>query len=227
MKRLLLFILLFTLPTAAFAQNATVGNSQIWVDGVLEVGGGGGGLSGDVYASTNTVDFAASASEDVDVTELGSDTIILIRGRLFIRNSDDAPFSAPAEVTFYNHSDRRGEQAIYRAEMSLVCVTLSSPQTAGNNTIVVTDASDFSENDLLYIMGTNPEFGRVEGIVGTTVTLEDNLLYNHSASDGCARVPEFGGFALSDATEDESVWGRIDFGSSQTVDLRMILDYIR
>ena len=226
-RTILIGLLLILAPTL-FAQSISVNGGQIWVDGVLKAGGGGsGGLSGTVSESTNNTAFAASATEDITFADVGGNVNIMIRGRLFIPNADDAPFSAEATLSFFEHSDRRGEQAIYRATMDLVCVLTTSPQTAGNNTLVVADASDFNEQDLLYVLGPTPEFIRITSIVGTTITLENNLLYDHASGVGVSRVPEFGGFTLMDSTDAKTIWARVDFGASQTVDTRMILTYTR
>ena len=177
-----------------------------------------------INTSQESIAFSASSSEDWAHTNLAHDAFALTRGRIWVSNTNNNPFDATATVTWYVESDRHGEDALWRADVSLVQVLVNGAVTAPTNTITVDDASSFSANDLVVIYdGDSTEYARIESINSNDLTFEDDLSSNVDDDAGISRVGEYGGFSLHGT--NKTVWGRATFSSGQTVDLSNWLEY--
>jgi len=177
------------------------------------------------HSVTSDYSFAAASSVNFSATGMVCRVPDIMRGRIYVPNINNDPFSAVVELTWYASSNRLGYEAIWRANMRVVQVTLTADAAAGTNVVTVADSSDFTVGDLVYLMGTNPEFVRIEQIAANDLTLETPTLNAHSTGDGASRAAEFGGYFLEDDTYTGTLWGRAKFSSAQTVDMATWVQY--
>jgi len=167
------------------------------------------------------IDFTASASEDETVA-IGSAMREVLRGRLYIDTDPGAAFSAWATFTFYNKAAMHGADAFYRTEAKLVYTELEVATTGTDANITPDDHTDFSPNDLAYILDVgDEEFIRLATIADTMVA--EDTIAAHAINDGLVRVVEFSGFSLFNYEAGTDVYLRVEFASAQTVSLKMQL----
>ncbi|RLC88895.1 MAG: hypothetical protein DRJ03_01250 [Chloroflexi bacterium] len=167
------------------------------------------------------IDFTASAEEDVTIPLTG-DIRELVLGRLYIDEDPGAAFSAWATYTFYNKAAMHGRDAFFRTDAKLVYTELEAATTGSDANITPDDQTDFSPNDLAYIIdGASSEFIRLMTIADTMVA-EDNIAA-HDINDGISRISEFSGFNLFNNENGTDVYLKITFASAQTVSLKMDL----
>ena len=227
MRRLKVYVLLAVVLVAAYAVAGPI-------KGLVDIGTGQEVPDADAryeLKGTNTVEtsqesvaFAASAEEDWAHTNLAFDAFDLVRGRIWVADTNNNPFDATVTLTWYVDSDRHGEDAVYRADIDLIQVLVNGAVTAGTNTVTVDDASSFAVDQLVVIYdGDSTEYGRIASILSNTITLEDNLSNNVDDNAGFSRVGEYGGFSLYGA--NQTVWARATFSASQTVNLSNWLEY--
>lgn len=172
---------------------------------------------------TKDVSLSSESYKDFDIARSGAAWII--RGRMFISSDPGAAFSQTPELIIYSGPDRKDEEMIYKSTVQLTYTEFSSGATAGDGTITIDDTSDFFADDLLYLFSAaDNEFGRIESIDSATVlSMIDNIDNDYSVDDGVSNVVEFGNLALIDTADDEKLYFRISFGSSQTLSLRTSL----
>ena len=189
-------------------------------------------LSGQIDAITPTISTISTASTatsalsaNTDFTLSASNIIDVVRGRVYVNNIDVVPFSDTATVTFYNDSSRRGDEAIYRANMDIVADTMSSGVVSGS-TIYSNDGTVFETNDLIYLSGSaGEEFARISSVSTNDLILEDSITNTYLSGSLISLAPEFGGFTLYDVNETETIYGRIVITGSGTVDTTIWMEY--
>jgi hypothetical protein len=179
-----------------------------------------------VQTSQESVAFSASTEEDWTHSSLAYSTIDITRGRLWVSDTNNSPIDVTVTLTWYTTSDRRGEDALYRASMSLVQVLANGSAPAGTNAVTVDDGSSFSANNLVVIYdGDSTEFARITSVSTNVLTFEDNLVSAMDDDAGVSRVAEYGGFSLHGS--NQTVWAGATFSSIQTVNLSNWMEYIK
>lgn len=172
-------------------------------------------------AITVDIDFSAS-SEESETIDISVPVRYILRGRLYIDEDPGAGFAAWATYTFYNKAVMHGADAFWRTEAKLVYTELEAATTGLDANITPDDQTDFSPNDLAYIIDAgNEEFIRLATIANTMVA-EDTILA-HDIDDGISRVSEFSGFKLFNDEDDTDIYLKVSFAVAQTVSLKMDL----
>ena len=170
---------------------------------------------------TYDIDFAASAQEDITIP-ISRVCREVVRGRLYIDVDPGAAFSAWATYTFYSKAAKHGADAFWRTDAKLVYTELEAATTGSDANITPDDHTDFSPNDLFYIIdGGSSEFGRLLTVANTMVA-EDNPAA-HAIDTGLVRISEFSELPLFNTESGTSVYFRVKFASAQTVSLKLEL----
>ena len=117
------------------------------------------------------------------------------------------------------HTTRRGSQAAYTSTSAvrIYSVEASVAGTAGNNFVIVGDASSVQSKDKVSIYSTTAgqdEVGLVDYVDGNTIYLEDNLLYNHPIGQNVARKVMIIGVPYYTTSGTEKIYCRARFGSA-------------
>lgn len=165
------------------------------------------------------IDFTASSLENV-IVPLDVPVREILRGRLWIDEDPGAGFSAWATITFFNKSQSKGEDAIFRTASRMVYTELAAATTGTDANINPDDHNNFSPNDLVTFLDDN-EVSRLKTILSTMVA-EDNVGV-HAIDTGLSRVSEFSGFQLFNNEDGTDCYMRISFAATQTVSLKMEL----
>ena len=167
------------------------------------------------------IDFSASAEEDVEIT-LSKTMQEVLRGRLWIDEDPGAGFVQWLEYTLYNKSTMKGEDAIFRATAKMVYTELATATTGSDSNIIPDDHTDFSPNDLVYILDDpDSEYCRIETVASTMIA--EDIVGAHDVNDGVVRVSEFSGFQLYSLDGDRKVYLRCKWSAAQTVSMHMEL----
>jgi len=182
------------------------------------------GYADSIQTNQEAVAFSASSEEDWAHTNLAYDAFDVVRGRLWVSDTNNSPVDVTATLSLYMDSDRHGEDVIYRADIDLIQVLASGSSTAPTNTITVDDASSFAVNQLVVIYDADStEYARIESINSNDLTFEDDLQSDVDDDAGVSRVGEYGGFSLYGT--NNTVWARVSFSSNQTVNIANWLEY--
>ncbi len=174
--------------------------------------------------TTSTITTATSTVTDFSLN-ISKDVIDVVRGRLYVNNTDVTPFSDTLTLTFYTSSARRGDSAIFKADMPIIVDTMPSTVTGGS-TIPSNDSSGFSASDLVYLSGSSgDEFARIQSVSSTDLIMEDVLENNYNIGALISLTPEFGGFTLYDANASQTLWARGLITGSDIIDTSVWLEY--
>lgn len=170
---------------------------------------------------TYDIDFTASAQEDI-VIPISRVCREVVRGRLYIDTDPGSAFSAWATYSFYSKAAQHGADAFWRTEAKLVYTELEVATTGSDANMTPDDHTDFSPNDLAYIIdGGASEFIRLQTIANTMVA-EDNIAA-HAIDIGVVRVSEFSELPLFNMESGTDVYFRVKFAATQTVSLKLEL----
>jgi len=153
-------------------------------------------------------------------TNMAASYMNLAYGKIYATNA--GLFSKTLTLTFYDHSDRKGSNAYWRANILL----LSTPLYVdgyGTNIITVADTTGFSINDLVWFGGISNEFARITNVTPNTISFEDNLTMGHASNDVVTKVAEFGGFSLMDKTETGNFWAKLTASTAFTNNFKIDL----
>lgn len=191
--------------------------AQAWI----EVAGSGGLNFGQIATlSVIDIDFTASDEEDKTIT-IDTEMREVIRGRIWIDADPGADFSKLIDLTFYNKSQMRGEDAIFRVRGKLVYTELDTATSTSDANIIPDEHIEFSPWDLVRFLDDD-ECQRLETVASTMVA-EDNNQTIHPINTGLSRVMEINGFSLWNNESGSSVYLRIAFAAAQTVSLKLEL----
>lgn len=169
--------------------------------------------------ASGDIEFDSDEYVDVEIdTNKANDLVI---GRVYIDDISDSAFYNIASVIMYNHPDKNDDDIVYLSEIAFVYTQLANPAGSGNDTLVVDDADDLIDDQLLFIKkAADNEFRRIESIASNTVTLMANLENSYNANDGVSSVAEIGNFSIVDRSGGDKIYMRIKFDSSQTVTMK-------
>jgi len=74
------------------------------------------GYADSIQTNQEAVAFSASSEEDWAHTNLAYDAFDVVRGRLWVSDTNNSPVDVTATLSLYMDSDRHGEDVIYRAD---------------------------------------------------------------------------------------------------------------
>jgi hypothetical protein len=220
----------------AFTNVAPAGISQL-IGSVQTVS-----TNGSIVVGIQAPDFLSSKVDTVNSTSLSlnltSQTITnftsastvfntpnIIRGRLYVANTNALPFSKTVTLTFNTQATPASGTEIWQADMLMSAVLTSGSLAVGATNVVVADASDFSANALVYITGSTNEFVRIKSVNGNNLIFKYPCTASHTASNLCSRVREFGGFKTYDSTGSKAIFNSIEFATATSIGLKMDLEY--
>jgi len=175
-----------------------------------------------IFATSDDIDFAASASEDIEV-DVNSVVQTIVKGRIYVDEDPGAAFDESTVISIHNHSDRADNQLLQSFTHDLAYDELSAAPSATDTTVDVDDGSVFTAGELILIGGTNPEYRRIASISTNELTLVDALEYDHAIDDGVSLVYELNSVSTMNLEGEDKINFRVAFGSSQTVSLKLDL----
>jgi hypothetical protein len=149
----------------------------------------------------------------------------IIRGRLYVANTNAIPFSKTATLTFNTQATPASGTEVWQADMLMSAVLTTNAISVGATNVVVSDGTDFSANALVYLTGSTNEFVRIKAVSGNNLIFKYPCTASHTESNLCSRVREFGGFKTYDSTGSNAIFNSIEFATSTTVGLKMDLEY--
>ena len=175
-----------------------------------------------VFTNLTSITVSNSASVTYAITNLPDSEWNLVHGWMYVSDTNNNPFSATGTNSLYSDSARTGgRDLISRVEMLLVGVSITNTIAVGTNVLGVSDTSDFAINDMLRLVGTNTDDVRISSKTVSTLTLENTPGNSYTTNNGCHSAPAIGGMTFYDATLSNTLWGKIAFGETQTVNLVM------
>jgi len=191
-------------------------SSDSWVNRSVSV-------VGEVYTASEDTNFTSESVKNFDVGPLYYNSFNIVQGKIYA--TTPVPFSQNVIASYYSTSARKAGDLIYRTSADLAVVALSSSATSGTISAVVVDGSDFFEGDLVYFLSGSTEFNRITTVSGNNLTFEDTLTYNHDSGDPLTKVGELDMFAYHDATNLSKIYGKYEFDSVQSTDIKFDLLY--
>ncbi len=204
-----------------FGMTPSMGMGGGGIGGILPDYPTGSGSTLDMTVETITVDidFVASSSEDV-IISMGSEVRFLIFGRVYIDADPGAAFNQWCQYTFYNSNGMKGSDAYYRNVVKITYTELETATTGSDTNIIPDDHTVFAEQDIAKFLDDG-EMARLETITDTMIA--EDVVGAHSIDTGLVRVSEFSGLTLFNMDGGSLTHARIEFGSPQTVNLKMEL----
>ena len=169
------------------------------------------------------IDFSAVSSVDVQIP-LSNEVRMLLIGRVYIDADPGAAFNQWATYTFYDKSTKKGADAYYRNVVKIAYTELEVGTTGIDNEITPDDHTVFGECNLARFLD-NGEYARIETVADTLIA--EDVVGVHGIDTGLSRVSEFSGFNLFNNEGATTAYLRVEFGSVQTVSLKMDLVLVK
>ena len=174
---------------------------------------------------TGTLAFSAteSVTDSFDTSHNAPDYGII---RISASETMTTTFSADGVFYLYTDNTLTGSVAWVVGYGTVVSVDCSVAGTSGNNYIYVDDATDFTQEQAVWIYSATAgqdELHRISEIEGNKITLYDNLKYSHAINQNVAGVLEFGGMVMECA--DNRQYARWTFRAAQTVDVNYFVRF--
>lgn len=213
------------MASAEVSTPATNGNQVVNYNTLTNALAGTTGSDVIYSISTNLAFLADQSTTNFALTNMQFNVCNIVRGRLYVADTNIVPFSQTATLTFRNQQARASGAALWQASMGLTAVLISSNAAVGTTNIFVQDATEFFENNLLYLTGLTNEFARVLTTSGNNVILKYPTIASHVISNGCSRVREIGGFTVYDSSSNKTIWGSVDLTTMTNVNLILDIQY--
>jgi len=167
---------------------------------------------------TNGVNLSFTNTLTNTFSQIVNSSSYNVFGRLFVVNTNNLPFDQVAKLALYTGSGRTGEDMRFLGTNRVFAVYNTNSINSSVDFIYVSDASGFSEEQLVFVSGATNELLRISSISGTRLNLVSPTIYSHAISNVVSSVMEYI-TPMYDATLANTLWGRLTFSSAQTVSM--------